>query len=321
MLVYGIGWDRINGAIMGTMSGDEESPTDRADFSALDGFGRALGTFAQSGRVSLYLASFGLIAIAWAIFAAMAARIARAVPGIVLGPGGDLAQWLPDMPVPSWIASFVALCLSPAPVVDGPEYVLAAIGMWFLMAIAMMLPSALPMIGTYCEIADTAALKGDRVVHPVVLLCGYLSVWLAMSAAFGLAWALANRFFTPDGSFAPFAAVPAAAALGVAGVYQFSGLKEACLTKCRNPFATLFSNWSTRPLAIFRLGIRQGIWCVGCCWALMLVMFAVGTMNLLWMALLAMLAIAEKAQAGHFVTRIAGAILLVWAAALLLLSA
>ncbi|HET9538155.1 MAG TPA: DUF2182 domain-containing protein, partial [Mesorhizobium sp.] len=78
--------------------------------------------------------------------------------------------------------------------------------------------------------------------------------------------------------------------------------------------------WSTRPCRIFRLGMKQGVWCLGCCWALMLVMFAVGLMNILWMTLIALFTVVEKQSTGKLPGRIAGAILLVWAAALLLVS-
>ncbi|MBZ0162474.1 MAG: DUF2182 domain-containing protein [Notoacmeibacter sp.] len=303
------------------MASEEETSSRPAEFSALDAAGRAIGAFAQSSRLPVYTALAGLVVLAWAVFAAMAARVGQATPGLALGPGGDLARWLPDFPLPRWLEVFVALCLVPAPVSGQAGFLLAAVTMWFLMALAMMLPSALPMIRTYCEIADTAARKGEKVVHPIVLVSGYLAVWLAFSALFGIAWASASRLLAPNGALAPIAAIPAATALGIAGLYQFSGLKEVCLKKCRNPFATLFSNWSTRPIAIFRLGLWQGIWCVGCCWALMLVMLAVGMMNLMWMALLSILAVVEKVRTGRFITRISGAILLVWAAALLLLSA
>ena len=115
--------------------------------------------------------------------------------------------------------------------------------------------------------------------------------------------------------------VAGAVALALAGLYQFSGLKEACLKKCRRPFTILFSRWSTRTPAVYRLGVEQGVWCIGCCWALMLVMFAVGLMNLFWMALIAVFALVEKQGRGHAASRIAGVILLVWSLALLVLSA
>ena len=107
----------------------------------------------------------------------------------------------------------------------------------------------------------------------------------------------------------------------IAGLYQFSGLKEACLTKCRNPFAILFANWSANAGRIFQLGLEQGLWCLGCCWALMLVMFAVGAMNIFCMALIGLFTLIEKQTTGRMASRISGAILLVWGAALLLVSA
>ena len=188
--------------------------------------------------------------------------------------------------------------------------------MWFLMAVAMMLPSAAPMVKTYCEIADTAAAKGESAVHPLVLVAGYLSVWLAAAIGFA-ALDLALRSLTAVAPLASASSLISAALLAIAGLYQFSALKEACLKKCRMPFPILFARWNTRPAAIFRLGIDEGVWCFGCCWALMLVMFAVGTMNLFWMVLLALFAVVEKQVPGRLVGRLAGTILLVWAGALL----
>ena len=79
-----------------------------------------------------------------------------------------------------------------------------------------------------------------------------------------------------------------------AGLYQFSALKQACLTLCQRPFPFFFANWTTKPRGVFRLGLRQGMYCLGCCWAMMLVMFAVGAMNVVWMAALGVLMTIEK---------------------------
>jgi predicted metal-binding membrane protein len=225
-----------------------------------------------------------------------------------------LLRLLPDLPLPGWIGRFLSLCAAPAGLdATGGSFLLSS-AMWMLMATAMMLPSAAPMIRTYCEIADTAEAKGEAVVHPLVLVAGYLAVWLVASAAFaGLSLALQR-------GVGSLAALAAPAALGLAGLYQFSRLKQACLDKCRNPFAILFSRWSDRPARILRLGAEQGLWCLGCCWALMLVTFAVGIMNLFWMALIGLFAIVEKQWDGRLAGRLAGAILLVWAAALLIAS-
>src|SRR5690606_29863077 len=141
------------------------------------------------------------------------------------------------------------------------------------------------MIRTYCEIADTARAKGEPVVHPLVLAAGYLAVWLFASFAFAAA-TLAVRQLAPQGRLLdPVAGLAGAAALAVAGAYQFSRLKPAFMTRCGHRFSTLFARWSDRPARICRLGLEQGAWCLGCCWALMLVMFAVGVSNIFWMAL------------------------------------
>ncbi|MER8379017.1 DUF2182 domain-containing protein [Mesorhizobium sp. M0142] len=232
-----------------------------------------------------------------------------------------MLRYLPQLPLPDFLARFFALCLAPAPLhasLGAQGGALTA--MWLLMAIATMLPSAAPMIRTYCEIADTARIKREPVAHPLVLVAGYLSVWLAVSAMFAALTLAVDAFASPGQMLDPAVGIAGAAALSIAGRYQFSWLKEACLEKCRNPFSVLFANWSARPIRIFRLGMEQGLWCLGCCWALMLVMFAVGVMNVFWMALIGLFSLVEKQTAGNLPTRLAGAILLVWAATLLVVS-
>ena len=239
----------------------------------------------------------------------------RGLPGGT-APGDALLRGLPDLPMPDWAGRFVALCLTPAAISASPAAnFLFAWLLWILMAIAMMLPSAAPLIRTYCEIADTARAKGEAAVHPLVLVAGYLTVWVLAAAGFAAVSVLVQAT-----TGAPVSGYAAIAALGIAGLYQFSSLKEACLKKCRNPFAVLFSRWSSAPLRVLRLGAEQGVWCLGCCWALMLVMFAVGTMNIFWMALVGLFTVVEKQTSGSFATRLAGTILLVWATALLLVS-
>jgi predicted metal-binding membrane protein len=164
--------------------------------------------------------------------------------------------------------------------------------MWAAMALAMMLPTAGPMILTYAEIADTAARKGEPVVSPLVLTAGYASVWLsfALIAAL-LQLALSRAGLLDDGKLA----LPLAGALVLgAGLYQFSALKHACLTLCQRPFPFFFANWTDEAGGVVRLGLRQGLYCLGCCAAMMLLMFAAGVMNVVWMALLGIVMTIEK---------------------------
>lgn len=291
------------------------------DFSHLDRAGRAMANIARSPRVTANVVVGACILLAWLLLAAMAIRSAEGRIAGVNAPGDALLRNLPRLPLPDFLERFFALCLSPTPL-DGSLGLKASalVLMWFLMAIATMLPSAAPMIRTYCEIADTARIKGEPVVHPLVLVAGYLSVWLAASMMFAALTLAIHASASSNGLLDPVIGIAGALALLIAGLYQFSGLKEACLKKCRNPFSILFANWSARPVRVFRLGVAQGLWCLGCCWALMLVMFAVGVMNVFWMALIGLFTLIEKQTASRVPTRLAGAILLVWAAALLVVS-
>lgn len=286
-------------------------------FQNLDRAGRATARIGSASRAIVYSVLGVAIAFSWFLLIAYASRSVRA-PGD-LTPGATLLKMLPDLPLPLELERLLDVCLSPVEASAGaPETFFALTAMWVLMSIAMMLPSAAPMIRTYCELADTAGRQKQPVAHPLVFLSGYLSVWFAASIAFA---ALTMLVQAMQGELSRSANLLAAsAAIGFAGLYQFSSLKETCLKKCRNPFSILFSRWTTRPSGIFRLGAEQGVWCMGCCWALMLVMFAVGLMNVFWMALLGILTLVEKQVDSPVTSRIAGAILLVWSAALLLLS-
>jgi predicted metal-binding membrane protein len=171
--------------------------------------------------------------------------------------------------------------------------------MWGAMTLAMMLPSAAPMILTYAEIADTAARKNEPVVSPFLIAAGYAVVWLGFAAAATLAQLALTRAALLDPSMASASGVFSGAIFIGAGVYQFSALKHACLTQCQHPFPFFFANWATTPRGVFKLGVRQGLFCLGCCWAMMLVMFAVGIMNVVWMAALGIVMTVEKIGTGR----------------------
>ena len=214
-----------------------------ARFDHLDRSGRLAAFMALRPRLMVNLVVALAALVSWAAIAAIAIAVAQRGLPVEAGPGVSLLGRLPELPVPQWARGLVALCVGPANLWGGEAsgFALAWL-MWSLMAVATMLPSAAPMIRTYCEIADTAVAKGEAVVHPLVLVAGYLSVWIAAAAAFaGLTVLVQGRMAIPVAGFV------APAALAAAGLYQFSGLKEACLKKCRNPFAVLFARWSVRP--------------------------------------------------------------------------
>lgn len=190
------------------------------------------------------------------------------------------------------------------------------VSMWGAMALAMMLPSAAPMILTYAEIAETAARKGDKIVSPLVIAAGYAAVWLLFSFAASAMQIFLTRAALLDGNFASTSGFLGAAILIGAGLYQFSTLKHACLARCQHPFPFFFANWATTPGGVFRLGVRQGLYCLGCCWAMMLVMFAVGVMNVLWMAGIGIVMAIEKMLTGRRFTHAVGVVLIVAGAAI-----
>ena len=177
----------------------------------------------------------------------------------------------------------------------GDAGALSAIVMWALMSAAMMAPTALPALATYDDLGHVARTGFGA------LVAGYLVVWLGFSvvAAFAqVALFQAGVLGASGQSLSP----PLSATLLIgAGLYQFSSLKDACLSRCRAPLAFFIQHWDEGP---FRNGLRMGMDCLGCCWALMLLAFVGGTMNLAFMGLAMMLMILEKLpEIGRLVTR------------------
>lgn len=218
---------------------------------------------------------------------------------------GLLAGFVPGSDTANYLA---ALC---RPVLTGQDFSAGAAAlvalMWVAMTLAMMLPSAGPMILTYAEIADTAARKGERIVSPLVLAGGYLAVWFGFALAAAALQVGIMRIAGFESAMTQ-AYAPIAAVLFIgAGLYQFSALKQACLSVCQRPFPFFFMNWTDRASGVFRLGVRQGLHCVGCCCAMMLLMFAAGTMNVVWMALLGLVMVIEKLSKTTRFSRIVGA--------------
>ncbi len=185
------------------------------------------------------------------------------------------------------------------------------LAMWGAMTLAMILPSAGPMILMYAEIADAAAKKGERIVSPLVIAGGYAGVWLGFALAASLAQIALTHLASIDSAIGTTSGLFSGAIFLAAGAYQFTPLKHACLTQCQRPFPFFFAHWQTTPGGVFRLGFRQGLYCLGCCWAMMLVMFAVGVMNVIWMAALGIVMTIEKLGSGRLFSHIVGAALIV----------
>jgi predicted metal-binding membrane protein len=186
---------------------------------------------------------------------------------------------------------FAALC---GPSAASGEALGLLVPMWSAMALAMMVPSASATILTYAEIADTAARKEIDVVSPLVIVAGYVAVWLGFALIASAAQVVLAQAGWLDPNAGRAGAYVSGALFLLAGAYQFTSLKHACLKQCRNPFQFFFANWQTTTRGVFRLGLKQGLFCLGCCWAAMLLMFALGVMNVIWMAVLAVAMTIEK---------------------------
>jgi len=188
--------------------------------------------------------------------------------------------------------------------------------MWSAMTFAMMLPTAGPMVLTYAEIAETAVARGERAVSPLVLTAGYAVVWLGFALAATALQGVLTRLALLDPPPVSTSMLLSDAVFIGAGAYQFSALKARCVTLCQRPFPYLFANWRSESVAVFGLGLRQGLHCLGCCWALMLVMFAVGVMNVVWMAALGVIMALEKSASTTRFSRAVGVVFIATGAAL-----
>jgi predicted metal-binding membrane protein len=179
--------------------------------------------------------------------------------------------------------------------------------MWCAMVLAMMLPTAGPMIVTYAEIADAAARKGEAVVTPLIFMGGYVTAWLGFVVAASASQLALMQAALLDATMRIASPLIAGVIILLAGCYQFSALKHACVTHCQRPFPFFFAHWTDEAAGVFRLGMRQGLYCLGCCWAMMLVMVAVGVMNVAWMAALGVAMGMEKLVTTPRLSRAVGA--------------
>jgi predicted metal-binding membrane protein len=184
--------------------------------------------------------------------------------------------------------------------------VLFTFAMWAVMMVGMMMPSAAPVMLLFAAMhRRRGAARAPRVVF--AFSAGYVLVWTAFSACAALAqWALHHAAMLSPAMTTSSARV-SGAILIAAGVYQLTPFKGACLTHCRSPLGFLVSHWRDGTAGALRIGIEHGTYCLGCCWALMCVLFVVGVMNLVWVVAIAIFVLVEKiGPAGVVVARVAG---------------
>ena len=196
----------------------------------------------------------------------------------------------------------------------GRTYALLISTMWWVMMVAMMLPTAAPTL------LSVTSLAWDRLANPnlvpataLLFASGYLLVWSGFSlTATLLQWGLDEAGLLSE-RMAFGNAILAGAVLVGAGVYQLTPLKDACLRHCRSPSEFLLRHWRRGALGAVRTGVRHGLFCLGCCWMLMALLFVGGVMNVAWIGVIALFVLLEKtAPWGARTSRLSGLLLLLW---------
>lgn len=241
-------------------------------------------------RLIVLLSIAGLTALAWAWLVHLDRQMSAAMAedAAMLEMGMDM--WAP------WTAADL----------------LFTFAMWTVMMAGMMLPSAAPVM--LVAAGARAARSGGRggAATSMAFGAGYLAVWTGFSAAAALAqWVLHDAALLSPMMAAKSPVIAGAILIG-AGLYQLSPLKHACLAHCRSPLDFLMAHWREGTAGAVRLGARHGLYCLGCCWALMAVLFVVGVMNLAWVAALAIIVLLEKIAPGAaWASRLIGAALVI----------
>jgi predicted metal-binding membrane protein len=186
-----------------------------------------------------------------------------------------------------------------------------AFAMWVVMMTGMMAPAAAPVLMLF---AAAQLKRGGRTPWPPIgiFALGYAVAWTGFSAGAVFAQWILQRASMLTGAMAAAGPRLAGAILILAGIYQLTPWKNRCLSHCRSPLGFLMTSWRHGNLGSFKMGLRHGIYCLGCCWALMCVLFVVGVMNLFWIAALTGFVMLEKVgPAGEVIARIAGAAMIV----------
>jgi predicted metal-binding membrane protein len=249
----------------------------------------ALETLLRRDRVIVGTALAILIVVAWLYLLHLASGMS------------DMA--MPDMPTMPAMAM-------PAMHAWGWVEIGALVIMWVVMMVAMMMPAAAPMIVMFATIRRRRTAEGRPAVPTVIFVLGYLVVWTIYSGVAALAQAGLHAAALLSPAMAATSPLLSGGLLVAAGVFQWTPLKRACLAACRSPLSFLMTSWREGRAGALMMGLRHGLYCVGCCWALMALLFVAGVMNLLWVAAIAVAVLVEKVvPRGDVVGRLAGVVL------------
>jgi predicted metal-binding membrane protein len=258
-----------------------------------------LATLLRRDRLVVAAALIVVTLLAWAYLLWLSAQMAaEGTTGMADMPGMDMSSMVGAVTpsIRAWSPADFAFIFA----------------MWAVMMVGMMTPSVAPMVLLYAGVGRKAAKSGTPFASTGWFFAGYLAVWTAFSALATFAqWALTSlALLTP--MMAASSATLGGIVLVAVGLYQWTPLKETCLRSCQAPLAFLVAHGGFRgePLGALRLGIAHGGYCLGCCFALMALLFVGGIMNVLWIAGLTILVLVEKiVPAGRLIPRISGALI------------
>lgn len=186
--------------------------------------------------------------------------------------------------------------------------------MWFSMMLAMMTPTATPMVMMFTTVSKQKKRRQQPHAPTFIFLAGYLVAWAIFSlVATTIQWPLhESGLLNPMMNSRSY--LLSGGILVIAGLYQWTPMKDACLRQCRTPLGFLMSAWKEGIWGAFRMGMHHGLFCVGCCWALMAVLFAVGVMNMLWVILITVFVLLEKILpfSPRLMRAVTGLVLIAW---------
>jgi predicted metal-binding membrane protein len=245
----------------------------------------------RADRTAVIVSLAGITAIAWAVTMQLAAGMSMPAASM------DMAGPMPSTASP----------------------LLLVTAMWAAMMIGMMVPSATPMVVAYTDWTRNGPARSSRAGAVASFLSGYVLVWLGFSLLAAVLQVTLERAGLLTVMGATSAPVLGGTVLLLAGLFQLTPWKESCLRRCRTPLGFLIAEWRDGATGALIMGVRHGAYCLGCCWALMAVLFVVGTMHLVWMAVIAAFVLVEKVAPRVLRIRYAAAVVLIgWGCSTLL---
>ncbi len=253
-------------------------------------------TLPRRDRIAILVALAGVTLLAWAYLVYVALEMGDMAGAGSMATGGAMASDMDVAGVRPWATlDFLLMFL-----------------MWSVMMVGMMVPSAAPMTLLYAAVARKAARQGATLAPTGAFVAGYLAMWCLFSVlATAAQWALDQAALLSPMMVATSPAL-GALLLIAAGIYQLTPAKSVCLEHCRAPAHFFARHWHPGTLGAFRMGFGHGGFCIGCCWALMGLLFFGGVMNLLWIAAITFFVLLEKvAPVGPLGGRLAGAAMIV----------